>query len=65
MKIDEFSIYDLYSEIHENKKSSSSPSTVSVGNNSMTTRSHYQMTNFEKCNNSVTFFLFFFILANF
>ena len=44
--LDEFSIYDLYSEVQENKKSSDSPSTVSVGNNPMTTRSHYQMTNY-------------------
>ena len=41
--LDEFSIYDLYSEVQENKKSSDSPSTVSVGYNPMTTRSHYQM----------------------
>ena len=78
--IDEFAIYDLYSEAQNNKnsldspstvsirtfrsqyqvnnkKSSDSPSTVSVGNNPMTTRSHYQMTdysiydlfNFVKC----------------
>lgn len=55
--IDEFAIYDLYSEVQCNKKSSDSPSTVSVGNNPMTTRSHYQMTtysmydlfNFVKC----------------
>lgn len=40
--LDEFSIYDLYSEVQE-KKSSDSPSTVSVGYNPMTTRSHYQM----------------------
>ena len=46
MKIDEFSIYDLYSETHENKKTSGSPSTVSVGNNPMTTRSHYQVITF-------------------
>ena len=44
--IDEFAIYDLYSESIQNKKSSDSPSTVSVGNNPMTTRSHYQMTTF-------------------
>ena len=44
--IDEFAIYDLYSEVQCNKKSSDSPSTVSVGNNPMTTRSHYQMTNY-------------------
>ena len=44
--LDEFSIYDLYSEAQENKKSLDSPSTVSVGNNPMTTRSHYQMTNY-------------------
>ena len=41
--LDEFSIYDLYSEVQENKKSLDSPSTVSVGNNPMTTRSHYQV----------------------
>ena len=41
--LDEFSIYDLYSEVQKNKKSSDSPSTVSVGYNPMTTRSHYQM----------------------
>ncbi|MCQ2739889.1 MAG: hypothetical protein MJ237_06645 [bacterium] len=41
--IDEFAIYDLYSEAQENKKSFDSPSTVSVGNNPMTTRSHYRM----------------------
>ena len=41
--LDEFSIYDLYSEAQENKKSLDSPSTVSVGNNPMTTRSHYQV----------------------
>ena len=40
--IDEFSIYDLYSEAIHNKKSSDSPSTVSI----RTTRSHYQMTNY-------------------
>ncbi len=44
--IDEFAIYDLYSESIQNKKSPDSPSTVSVGNNPMTTRSHYQMTIF-------------------
>lgn len=44
--IDEFAIYDLYSEAHFNKKSSGSPSTVSVGSIPMTTRSHYQMTNY-------------------
>lgn len=43
--INEFAIYDLYSEAIHNKKSSDSFSTVSVGNNPMTTRSHYQMTN--------------------
>ena len=40
--IDEFAIYDLYSETHENKKSSGSPSTVYI----RTFRSHYQMTNY-------------------
>ena len=43
LQINEFSIYDLYSEAIHNKKSSDSPSTVSVGNNPMTTRSHYQV----------------------
>ena len=46
LQINEFSIYDLYSEAIHNKKSSDSPSTVSVGNNPMTTRSHYQMTHY-------------------
>jgi len=41
--IDKFTIYDLYSEAQENEKSSDSPSTVSLENNSMTTRSHYRM----------------------
>lgn len=44
--IDEFAIYDLYSKAIHNKKSSDSSSTVSVGNTPMTTRSHYQMTNY-------------------
>ena len=39
MKIDKFSIYDLYSEAVENKKSFDSPSTVSY----RTFRSHYRM----------------------
>ena len=39
MKIDKFSIYDLYSEAVENEKSSDSPSTVSY----RTFRSHYRM----------------------
>ena len=43
MSIDEFAIYDLYSEILSNKKPSGSSSTASVGNNPMTTRSQYQM----------------------
>ena len=47
MAIDEFAIYDLYSKLHENKKSLDSSSTASVGNNPMTTRSHYQV-NIEK-----------------
>ena len=42
LQIDEFSIYDLYSEAIHNKKSSGSSSTVS----SRTFRSHYQMTNY-------------------
>jgi len=41
--IDEFAIYDLYSETQQNKKPLGSSSTVSVGNNPMTTRSQYQM----------------------
>ena len=40
--IDEFAIYDLYSEAIHNKKSSDSPSTVSI----RTFRSQYQMTNY-------------------
>lgn len=44
--IDEFAIYDLFSEAQNNKNSLDSPSTVSVENNPMTTRSHYQMTNY-------------------
>ena len=44
--IDEFAIYDLFSEAQENKKSFDSPSTVSVGNNPMTTSSHYRMINY-------------------
>jgi len=46
IEIDEFTIYDLYSEAQENKKSFGSPSTASVGNNPMTSRSHYRMTNY-------------------
>jgi len=45
-EIDEFTIYDLYSETQENKKSSGSSSTASVGNNPMTSRSQYRMTNY-------------------
>ena len=41
IQIDEFSIYDLYSEPGENEKSLGSPSTASVGK-PMTFRSHYQ-----------------------
>ncbi len=44
--IDEFAIYDLFSEAQNNKNSLVSPSTVSVENNPMTTRRHYQMTNY-------------------
>ena len=39
MSIDEFAIYDLYSEVKSNKKPSGSPSTVSK----RTFRSHYRM----------------------
>jgi hypothetical protein len=42
MSIDEFSIYDLYSEAQENEKPFGSPSTVSK----RTFRSHYQMVNY-------------------
>ena len=42
MSIDEFSIYDLYSETQENEKPFGSPSTVSK----RTFRSHYQMANY-------------------
>lgn len=42
LQIDEFSIYDLYSETIHNKKSSDSSFTVSI----RTFRSHYQMTNY-------------------
>ncbi len=44
--LDEFDIYDLFSEIQENKKSFDSPSTVSVEKIPMTTRSHYRMINY-------------------
>ena len=39
MSIDEFAIYDLYSEVQNNKKPLGSPSTVSI----RTFRSHYRM----------------------
>ena len=45
IQIDEFSIYDLYSEPQENEKSLGSPSTASVGK-PMTFRSHYQAINY-------------------
>ncbi len=41
--IDEFAIYDLYSEAQKYKNPFGSSSTASVGNNPMTTCSHYQM----------------------
>ena len=41
--IDEFAIYDLYSEVQKRKNPFGSSSTASVGNNPMTTCSHYQM----------------------
>lgn len=44
--LDEFTIYDLYSEAQTNKKSFDSPSTVSVDEKPMTTRSHYRMTTY-------------------
>ena len=46
IQIDEFSIYDLYSELATYKKSSGSPSTASAKNNPVTFRSHYRMTNY-------------------
>lgn len=45
MRIDEFTVYDLYSEVQENKKSLDSPSMVSLENNSTTIHSHYQVNN--------------------
>lgn len=42
VEIDEFSIYDLYSEVQQNKKSLDSPSKASVGE-PMTFLSHYQV----------------------
>ena len=42
IQLDEFAIYDLYSEALENEKSFDSPSTVSAGY-PVTTRSHYRM----------------------
>ena len=45
MRIDEFTVYDLYSEVQENKKSLDSSSMVSLENNSTTTHSHYQVNN--------------------
>ncbi len=42
MKIDKFSIYDLYSKAVENEKSFDSPSTVSASY-PVTSRSHYRM----------------------
>ena len=48
--IDEFAIYDLFSEAQNNKNSLGSPSTVSVENNPMTIRRHYQMTKYDYFN---------------
>ena len=45
MSIDEFAIYDLYSEVYKNKKSLDGPSTASVEKSSMTFRSQYQAIN--------------------
>lgn len=42
LSIEEFAIYDLYSENQTNEKSLGSSSTASVGINPMTTCSHYQ-----------------------
>ena len=41
--IDEFAIYDMYSEAQKRKNPFGSSSTASVGKNPMTTCSHYQM----------------------
>lgn len=46
IQIDEFTIYDMYSEPQENEKSSGSPSTASARINPVTFRSHYRMTNY-------------------
>ena len=43
IQLDEFTIYDLYTEAMLNKKSPDSSSTASVGNNPMTFCSHYRM----------------------
>ena len=45
-QIDEFTIYDLYSEFKQNKKSSDSSSKASTRNNPATFLSHYQMTDY-------------------
>ena len=44
--IDEFTIYDLYSQMQENKKPLGSSSTASAETGSVTTRSQYQMANY-------------------
>ncbi|MBO6181524.1 hypothetical protein J6O86_07550 [bacterium] len=46
IQIDEFTIYDMYSEPQENEKSFGSPSTASARINPVTFRSHYRMTNY-------------------
>lgn len=45
MSIDEFSIYDLYSEAQENQKLPDSSSKVSLDDKPMTTLNHYQAVN--------------------
>ena len=45
MSIDEFAIYDLYSEAQEKQSSIDSPSEVSTKNNFVPTNSHYQINN--------------------
>ena len=46
ISIDEFTIYDLYSQMIENKKPLGSSSTASAEIGSVTTRSQYQMANY-------------------
>ena len=46
MRIDEFTVYDLYSEVQEkNKNSLDNHSMVTLENNSMTADNHYRINN--------------------